>query len=312
MASSTSSACPGGACPVGGNCAAPPKPWERGFGGGAIAAPGVAPATGVAATSGVAGASTTATASSSTAYGGAYGASTYSRYGGYGGVGSPYGGAGYGGYSGYGGLGGGLYGGGGMYGGGMYGGGMYRGGMMGRELDPSKDFMPPGMRQLEDWLLVFGRITQALEMNFEVRRAPRARPPAAPRSPRRAAAPLAPRAAQRANPHGPPPQMLHHFLAAVGALAERARAMYTEAANLTTAVGRRSLEFGESSLPIARELSERASSQFRRRRKLACLALVGFCLALLRRHYRRPRRVAHGGAALGAALASAALDGAWR
>ena len=106
--------------------------------------------------------------------------------------------------------------------------------------------------------------------------------------------------------------MLHHFLAALGALAERARAMYTEAANLTTAVGRRSLEFGESSLPIARELSERASSQFRRRRKLACLALVGFCLALLRRHYRRPRRVAHGGAALGAALASAALDGAWR
>ena len=67
-----------------------------------------------------------------------------------------------------------------------------------------------------------------------------------------------------------------------------------------------------ASVYIARELSERASTQFRRRRKLACLALVGFCLALLRRHYRRPRRVAHGGAALGAALASAALDGAWR
>ena len=193
----------------------------------------------------------------------------------------------------------------------MYGGGMYCGGMMGRELDPSKDFMPPGC-PARGLALVFGRITQALEMNSEVGRA-RARPPAAPRA--RRAAPLrtaTPRAAHRADPHGPPPQMLHHFPAAVGALAARARAMYTEAANLTTAVGRRSLEFGESSLPIARELSERASSQFRRRRKLACLALVGFCLALLRRHYRRPRRVAHGGAALGAALASAALDGAWR
>ena len=147
-------------------------------------------------------------------------------------------------------------------------------------------------------------------MRWAAPRRARARPPAAPpAAPSRTAAP---RAAHRADPHGPPPQMLHHFLAAVGALAERARAMYTEAANLTTAVGRRSLEFGESSLPIARELSERASTQFRRRRKLACLALVGFCLALLRRHYRRPRRVAHGGAALGAALASAALDGAWR
>ena len=53
----------------------------------------------------------------------------------------------------------------------------------------------------------FGRLTQMLEMNFEV---------------------------------------LQHFLSSLMNLVERVRAMYTDARQLTSTVGRQSLEFGEN------------------------------------------------------------------
>lgn len=52
-----------------------------------------------------------------------------------------------------------------MYGGGM--GGPFGGFGMGSN-DPYKDAMPPGLRHLEEMLFSVGRITQMLEMNFQV------------------------------------------------------------------------------------------------------------------------------------------------
>ena len=73
--------------------------------------------------------------------------------------GSPYGGSPYG----Y----GGTYGAGGLYGG-MYGGGMYGGGPFGAfGMHGDKD-LPSGIRHIEQMLMSFGRLTQMLEMNFEV------------------------------------------------------------------------------------------------------------------------------------------------
>ena len=117
--------------------------------------------------------------------------------------GSPYGGSPYG----Y----GGTYGAGGLYGGGMYGGmgGMYGGGPFGAfGMHGDKD-LPSGIRHIEQMLMSFGRLTQMLEMNFEV---------------------------------------MQHFLGSLVSLVERVRAMYSDARQLTSTVGRQSLEFGERSI----------------------------------------------------------------
>jgi hypothetical protein len=140
-------------------------------------------------------------------YGSPYSACSNLAAGGYGGYGA-YGG-GYGGYGGgYGGFG--NYGGYGSMGRGFLFGGPF-GGMHG---DTEKDQMPPGLRHLETVLFSIGRITQMLEMNFEV---------------------------------------LQHFLGSVTALVERMRTMYNDARTLSTTVGRQSLEFGQSSLTTVRE-----------------------------------------------------------
>ena len=64
----------------------------------------------------------------------------------------------------------------------------------------------------------FGRLTQMLEMNFEV---------------------------------------MQHFLGSLVSLVERVRAMYSDARQLTSTVGRQSLEFGESSISTARQAKSR-------------------------------------------------------
>ena len=195
-------------------------------------------------------------------------------------------GAGYG-ASGYGSrYGGGMYGG-GMYGGGMFGGmgGMYGGGPFGAfgPTDPDKDPMPPALRHLESLMFSTGRIMQMLEMNFDV---------------------------------------LQHFLGSVQALIERVRAMYRDACQLTSTVGRQSLEFGQTSISTARE----AHTRFRRH-PMASLALVSLALTMLLRFGRHLRGLlamsvppsrrlrgpnGGGGPGLDAAFASTALDAAWR
>ena len=153
--------------------------------------------------------------------------------------GSPYGGSPYG----Y----GGTYGAGGLYGG-MYGGGMYGGGPFGAfGMHGDKD-LPSGIRHIEQMLMSFGRLTQMLEMNFEV---------------------------------------MQHFLGSLVSLVERVRAMYSDARQLTSTVGRQSLEFGESSISTARQAKSRL-----RRHPLGSLALVCFALTLLlRRAWQRKRRL---------------------
>ena len=104
-------------------------------------------------------------------------------------------------------------------------------------------------------------------------------------------------------------EVLQHFLTSFTGLLERLRAMYHDARQLTTTVGRQSLEFGQTSLSTVRE----ARSHFRRR-PIASLTLVGLALSLLLRFARslraaRARRLPH---ALDAAFASTALDAAWR
>jgi len=133
---------------------------------------------------------------------GAYGAhGAYGSHGGFGGYGS-YGGGGYGGYGGYGGM--------SRFGG--FGGPFGSYGMAGG--DPTKDPMPPGLRQLETLLYSVGRIMQMLEMNVEV---------------------------------------LQHFVGSMVAFFERMRALYGDACQLSSNVRLQSLEFGESGLTTVRE-----------------------------------------------------------
>ena len=204
-------------------------------------------------------------------YGGYGGSSSYSRYGG-----------GYGGgYSSYGGYGGGMYGGG--YGGGMYGygsrygggfmGGMYGGAPFGLPGDSDKDGMPPGLRHLEGMLFAFGRITQMLEMNFDV---------------------------------------LQHFLGSMISLFERLRHMYNDAKQLTTTVSRNSLEFGQSSLSTVREARSRARRHPMTSLALISVALAVLLRTARAMARRRRLQGPVPAAALGQAFASTALDAAWR
>tara|TARA_B110001452_G_C15228234_1_gene425649 strand:- start:958 stop:1899 length:942 start_codon:yes stop_codon:yes gene_type:complete len=229
---------------------------------------------------------TNATQNGQTSYQQHYGSTLASRTGyGAGGLSGGYGGynrggmlGGYGG--GYGGYGGGMYGGGGgMYGGGGYG-GMMGGGPFGAfgMGDPDKDMGPSGMRNLEHMLvglspplaqrphrgsgsssraadapdcaqMSFGRVTQMLEMNFDV---------------------------------------LQHFLGSLMSLVERMRAMYTDARQLTGTVGRQSLEFGESSLTTARQVKSRLRRHPLSTLALACFALT-VLLRSRARARRRPQ-----------------------
>ena len=216
---------------------------------------------------------------------GLYGQRGYgSSYGGYGG--GMFNRGGYGGYGSYGGYGG--YG--GMYGGGMYGGGMYGGGgpfgMFGpmANPDPDKDPMPPGLRHLENLMYSFGRITQMLEMNFEV---------------------------------------LQHFLGSMVALIEKLRAMYRDACQLSSTVKRQSLEFGESSISTVREARTRFRRHPIASIALIGLALsvlLRFARNLrgaLGVHPGGRRRLTQRGGVGGppgleGAFASTALDAAWR
>ncbi len=86
------------------------------------------------------------------------------------------------------------------------------GGPFGAWLNPDKDAMPPGLRQIEEILFSIGRITQMLEMNLEV---------------------------------------LQHFLNSLSSLYERLHSMYTRSRSLTASVRRQSLEFGRGSLSTA-------------------------------------------------------------
>ncbi|KAL1496608.1 hypothetical protein AB1Y20_014212 [Prymnesium parvum] len=179
----------------------------------------------------------------------------------------------------------------GMYGSGMYGGaygnGLYAGGGMGSFMgmgmgmggmgvgmgfDPDKDPMPPGLRHLENLMFSSTRILQVIEMNFEV---------------------------------------LQHFLGSMMALFERLRAIYNDTRQLTSSVGRHSLEFGESSLSTARVAKSRVW-----RYPLSSLGLVCFCLMLLQRRYRgRVTRPMSAGdrspSSLTDAFAKSVLDVAW-
>jgi len=133
--------------------------------------------------------------------------------------------------------------------------------------------MPPGLRQLETLLFSVGRITQMLEMNFEV---------------------------------------LQHFLGSLVALVERVRALYGDAAQLSSRMCRQSLEFGATGMSTVRSAHSRV-----RRHPLASLGFIAAVLSILLRLRRslasKRRLLGRGGAAvLGDAFATAALDGAWR
>ena len=184
--------------------------------------------------------------------------------------GGGYGSGGYGGYGGgYGGTGGGMYG--GRYGGGGF---MGMGGPFGLPGDPDKDgAMPPGLRHLEGMLFAFGRITQMLEMNFDV---------------------------------------LQHFLGSMISLFERLRHMYQDAKQLTTTVSRNSLEFGQSSLSTVREARTRLRRHPLTSLTLISLALAVLLRAARAMARRRRLHGPQNAAALGQAFASTALDAAWR
>ena len=94
------------------------------------------------------------------------------------------------------------------------------------------------------------------------------------------------------------------------ALLERLRAIYSDARQLTTSVGRQSLEFGQSSLSTVREARSRA-----RRHPIASISLISLCVAILMRMLRRRgaggglfrRRLLGGPTAAAAAGAQAVL-----
>merc|ERR1712087_417634 len=129
--------------------------------------------------------------------------------------------------------------------------------------------MPPGLRQLEALLFSVGRITHMLEMNFEV---------------------------------------LQHFLNSAAMLCEKLRALYSDAALVTSAMGRQSLEFGESSLSTA----QRARSRLQQHPIKTVLGLVSLSFLLLMRYFSTRRRLrATSAAALPYAFANTSLDAAW-
>jgi hypothetical protein len=200
-----------------------------------------------------------------------------------------------------------MFGGGGMYGGGGYGGGM--GGMFGMPMDPNNDPMPKGMRNVENlmvrtrtaaptpapsmtaspqalgsslpmlpWQYSVGRITQMLEMNFEV---------------------------------------LQHFLGSLSALCERLRGMYHDARNLTASVGRQSLEFGQAGVSSARDARSTLRDHPLKALGLLVFAL-GLLIRRYGWRRRLTARGAAPGAAtaLGAAFATSdmnlGMNGAWR
>lgn len=233
-----------------------PKPWEAVAGPAGSTANTNMPST----TSG--GAATSGPTSSNFLGGGyanRYGSSYGSGYGaGYGGYG-----AGIGGY-------GGAYGGMSRLGGGFYGGGI--GGPFGAlGADPDKDMMPPGLRQLEQLLFSVGRITQMLEMNFEV---------------------------------------LQHFLTSLVGLIERVRALYGDARQLTSRLCRQSLEFGESSMSTMQEAQSRVRRHPITACGLIVLCL-SILLRLRQRLTQRRLGGAPGVQALGETFAAVTLNGAW-
>lgn len=245
-------------------------------------------------------------------YGGGYGGG----FGGYGGYGSGYGGAYGSGYGGtYGGYGGGAYGG--------YGGGYGRPNFLGG-LSPAGGFLgqpPPGEISglLPDSL---GGGLRSIEQAM-VRRAPHSRP--RPTVGRRMAVPwpccapahvpLAPRVpCPRPTPCGRAQftfgrltqllemnfETLHHFLGALGAFAERVRAVSGEFSSLGVSVRRQSIEFGEASVARLHQLRGRP------RRLAAVLLLV---LALVLRAVLRAR--GSRGAPRGRTTRRLRLESAW-
>ena len=176
----------------------------------------------------------------------------------------------------YGGMYGGAYGSVPRYGAGL--GPVYPGGPFGAMhwgMDPSKDPMPPGLKQLESLLYSVGRITQMLEMNFDI---------------------------------------LQHFIGSLVSLIERVRALYADACQLTSKVHRQSLEFGESSLTTVRDAHSRvrrypfASIAI----VLTALSLLFRLKRVIASRMGRPQRFTHKHPTLGDTFASLALDGAWQ
>ena len=106
-------------------------------------------------------------------------------------------------------------------------------------------------------------------------------------------------------------EVLQHFLSSLMALFERLRAIYNDARQLTSNVGRQSLEFGQSSLTTVSEARSRV-----RQYPVTSLSLACFCISLLLRRYGRRRGAPTGhlapAATLADAFATSSLDGAWR
>ncbi|KAL3893489.1 MAG: hypothetical protein SGPRY_014198, partial [Prymnesium sp.] len=98
-------------------------------------------------------------------------------------------------------------------------------------------------------------------------------------------------------------EVLQHFLGSMMALLERLRTIYRDTRQLTSTVGRHSLEFGQSSLSTASQARSRLA-----RHPLAASSLFAFCLALILRMYKPLTRRR---ARLSNAFASSVLDGAW-
>lgn len=105
-------------------------------------------------------------------------------------------------------------------------------------------------------------------------------------------------------------EVLQHFLSSMMALVERIRTIYRDTRQLTTTVGRQSLEFGQSSLSTASEARSRI-----RQYPLTSFSLVCFCfLLLLQRYGQRLSRLSRRREAtrsLSDAFVKALLDGAW-
>ena len=111
----------------------------------------------------------------------------------------------------------------------------------------------------------FGRVTQMLEMNFEV---------------------------------------LQHFIGSLTALIERVRNMYNDARQLSSTVTRQSLEFGQSSLSTVREARSHFRRHPIKSLSLIALCITLLARTLRRKGLRLPglRRQLPGGAATLAAL----------
>ncbi len=105
-------------------------------------------------------------------------------------------------------------------------------------------------------------------------------------------------------------EVLHHFLGSMATLFERIRNMYRDACQLSSTVGRQSLEFGQSGLTTAREARSRL-----RMHPLKAIGLALFALAMLIHRRLSRRRLGAGGApsaALSDAFTSVSLAPSWR